>query len=29
MDALQIDSEQGGGAVVTATMWVERRDRKH
>jgi anti-sigma regulatory factor (Ser/Thr protein kinase) len=29
MDALQIDSEQGEGAVVTATMWVERRDRKH
>ncbi len=29
MDALQIDSEPGEGAVVTATMWVQRRDRKH
>ncbi len=29
MDALQIDSEPGEGAVVTATMWVQRRDRKY
>ena len=29
MDALEIESELGEGAVVTATMWVHRRDRKH
>jgi serine/threonine-protein kinase RsbT len=29
MDSLVIDSELGEGAVVTATMWVHRRDRKH
>jgi anti-sigma regulatory factor (Ser/Thr protein kinase) len=29
MDALEIESEPGAGAVVTATMWVQRRDRKH
>jgi serine/threonine-protein kinase RsbT len=29
MDALEIESELGQGAVVTATMWVHRRDRKH
>ena len=29
MDALEIESELGEGAVVTATMWVHRRDRRH
>lgn len=29
MDTLDIESEPGEGAVVTATMWVQRRDRKH
>jgi serine/threonine-protein kinase RsbT len=29
MDTLDIESEPGEGAVVTATMWVHRRDRKH
>ena len=29
MDALEIESEPGGGAVVTATRWVRRHDRKH
>ena len=29
MDALEIESELGEGAVVTATMWVHQRDRKH
>ena len=29
MDALEIESEPGAGAVVTATMWVHRRDRRH
>ena len=29
MDSLEIESELGEGAVVTATMWVNRRDRKH
>ena len=28
MDALEIESEPGAGAVVTATMWVRRRDRR-
>ena len=27
MDALEIESELGEGAVVTATTWVHRRDR--
>ena len=29
MDALEIVSELGEGAVVTATKWIHRRDRKH
>jgi anti-sigma regulatory factor (Ser/Thr protein kinase) len=29
MDALTIDSEQGSGSVVTSTMWIQRRDKKH
>jgi anti-sigma regulatory factor (Ser/Thr protein kinase) len=29
MDALEIESEPGAGAAVTATMWVNRRDRRH
>lgn len=28
MDALEIESELGQGAVVTATKWAHRRDRK-
>jgi L-aspartate oxidase len=28
MNALEIESELGEGAVVTATMWVHRHDRK-
>jgi serine/threonine-protein kinase RsbT len=27
MDALEIESELGEGAVVTATIWIRRRDR--
>jgi anti-sigma regulatory factor (Ser/Thr protein kinase) len=29
MDTLEIESELGQGAMVTATMWVHQRDRKH
>lgn len=29
MDALEIESGPGAGAVVTATMWVQQRDRKY
>ena len=29
MDTLEIESEPGAGAVVTATMWVQRRDRNY
>ncbi len=29
MDALEIESDSGAGAVVTATMWVQRRGRKY
>jgi serine/threonine-protein kinase RsbT len=29
MDTLEIESEPGAGAVVTATMRVHRRDRRH